>query len=359
MDIATLFAALALAALIQGSLLLSRYNRSPESPDLLWSGLGNILVGIGAGLFGARYFGMHYLIYSYFANMCLLTGIAFLVQGVRASDGFGPSWVQLAGPGLIWTAATSLDRFRYSFESAIWLFFLLSFWLAACASTHLWRGGLLLAGRRLWLCLWAFIAVAMALRVVDASNTLPGLTDRYSASLWHVTFLTLCAASAMGVGYINLALSDNLPGLSGFLDWLERGLKSDIKAPNEGQHGCASGPADTVWSLRVDRLFMGRALQHPFNVSDITSIAAEIARLCPDIAAIRRAGIDRLVWVERECSDGQPVTAEVMAEALSAVTSRPGFPAITLSIGAAPARGGDILRAAARADRMAVRIASS
>lgn len=356
---ATLFAALSLAAIIQGSLILARWNRSPESTDLLWSGAGNVLVGVGAGLFGARYFDAPYLVASILANAGLLTGMALLVQGVRAADGFKPVWMTLAMPALIWSAACLSERFRNDREMAIWLFFMLSFWMAATASVHLVRGGLLLAGRRLWLGLWIFIALAVAVRAIDTGNTLPAMVDRYASSGWYAIYLCMCAAAAMGIGYINLALSDSLPHLCAFLDNLQRELPATPKALDTAGPGAGNASGHVLWSLRLDRLFMGRKLQRPFEASDIADIRSVILTWCPHIVAVRRAGVDRLIWLDRGNPEQVASRAQGMATALGRIAGRPTFPAIALSFGAAPVGHGDLLAVAATADRHAVRIRGS
>lgn len=347
-----MLAAISLWGLIQGGMLLYRWNRAQESRDLWWSGIGVITVAFGAGLSGARYFGASFFTVIVLANVAMMTGIAFMAQAVRAADGKPASWGEALTPGALWCLACLFEPFRQNPHLRLMLFSALCAAPAVLASYSLIRGGLTLAGRKVWLTLWIFIVISTSIRGIDTSRVLMGLENRFAASAWHVIYFIMVAASIVGVGYINMALSDALPRLIQFMDRLQARVSRNSPRPSAREQTAGR----TIWSLRLDRLFMGRALIQDFTQRDVDDLAQALMMASPHAIDIRRAGVDRLIWVTRQDSCSETEQFQAIHEALGKIASRDSFPRLTMSFGAAPFKGADILLAAAAADRNAVRI---
>ncbi len=350
-----MLAAISLWGLIQGGMLLFRWNRSPESRDLWWSGAGILVVGLGAGLSGARYFGASFFTTVVAANVAMITGIAFMAQAVRAADGKAPAWLEVVLPGGIWCLACLFEHFRQDPQLRLVLFSLLCSAPAILACYSLIRGGLRLTGRKILLSLWIFIVISASIRGIDTGRVWVGLENRYAASAWHVIYFIMVAASVVSVGYINLALSDALPRLGVFMDQLQARMSHGRLTADAGSPGAER----VIWSLRLDRLFIGRALVQNFTGRDVDDLARALIMANPDLVTIRRAGVDRLIWVTRQDSRSATRQFQTIREALGGIVARASFPRLTMSFGVAPLAGENILLAAAAADRNAVRIAAT
>ena len=353
MDLAIMLAAISLWGLIQGGMLIYRWNRTPESRDLWWSGIGILIVGFGAGLSGARYFDASFFTTIVAANVAMITGIACMAQAVRAADGKSPAWLEIILPGAVWSLACMSEHFQQSAQQRLVLFSLLCAAPAVLASYSLIRGGLALTGRKVWLTLWIFIVISTLVRGIDTPRVLEGLENRYAASAWHVIYFIMVAASVVGVGYVNLALSDALPRLSTFMDRLQARMSRG--RPASGGHPPAAG---ALWSLRLDRLFMGRALVQEFIAQDIDDLAQALTAAGPGLVEVRRAGVDRLIWVTGQDGGSATQHYQTILDTLTGIAARPTFPRLAMSFGFTALSGSDLLQAAAAADRNAVRIRS-
>lgn len=331
-------------------MLILRWGQCNESHDLVWTGVGIMLVGLGAGLVGGRYFGASYFMSVALANTFVLTGIAFLVQGVRAADGMAlHPWI-LAIPALVWNAASMNEAFRDDLGARLWLFGSMSGVMSIAASLHLYRGGLALPGRKVSFALWVFVTIALCMRMIDASGMLPGLESRYAASILHVAYLSMCAAAIVGLGYVNLALSDALPRLGNFTARLQQAMGGFRRLPPR----TAATENQFIWSLRLDRLFMARALVQDFSDRDIENLAGALTLASPGPTALQRTGADRLIWISCCAEDHAKRQFAEAVRAISALSGRRTFPRLGLSLGVAPFTGGDLAAAAAAADRNAV-----
>lgn len=274
-----------------------------------------------------------------------------LAQAVRAADGKSPAWLEIILPGAIWCLACMSEHFRQSAGQRLVLFSVLCAAPAVLASYSLIRGGLALLGRKVWLTLWIFIVISTLVRAVDTVRVLEGLENRYAASAWHVIYFIMVAASVVGVGYVNLALSDALPRLCAFMDQLQ--ARVSPAHPAMTQNPLAGG---ALWSLRLDRLFMGRALVQEFIAQDVDDLARVLAASGPEPVEVRRAGVDRLVWITRQDSGSAAQHFQATLDALGQIAARPTFPRLAMSFGFTALTGTDLLRSAAAADRNAVRI---
>ncbi len=350
-DLATLVAAIALWALIQGGIFLVRWNRLRDGEELLWFGAGFVAVGVGAGLMGARYFGLPYLLTNVAANILLLTGTSLFIQGTRAVDGLRPVPLLIVAPGALWAIASMSGSFRADPHMAVRLYSVLSVTLVGVAGAQLIRGGTTLWGRRIRLGLWAFVATAMIIRIVHVDEMIPGLRDRYAATTWHVIFLSMSAASIVSIGYINLALSESIERLGAFTRALEHSL-STLTARGRLPPQALPQERAFLWSLRIDRLLFERAPVGEFGDVDIRDIAQGIVACCPGIVALRRVGADRLIWWTAAGAGDAAGQLHKLTETLACIAARPTFPGIPMSCGVAPVSGND-LADAATADRRA------
>lgn len=332
MDLAIFSGAITLWSLVQGIALLLRWRRFPESPDLFWSGLGGVAIGVGSALYGSRYFGWPHWLYATTANPVLLTGLAFLVQGVRSADGFRPNVLLLVAPAFIWLIASSFAIFHNTPLIAVWLFAIIGFVWAAIAVRQLARGGLQLPGRRLWAVLWIFILATMGVRMVGAVAMLPSLSDRYAGTAWPVVFLAMAAIAMMAIGYVNLTLSDGLPRTTAITAALKRGL-----ADRRSAAPC-DGPL--LWSLRIDRLLWGNAPAN-FRKADIGDLQQAIVTSCPPIAEVLPSGPDRVIWRTAQGGETDAQSLRDLADRMAAMVQRPGFPGVTLSCGVAAFNDGN------------------
>lgn len=352
MDLAIFSVAITLWSLVQGIILVLRWRRVPESRDLLWTGVGSIVVAVGSVLYGARYFGWPYWLYAVAANVTILSGLAILIQGVRATDGFRPNPFLLVLPGVIWIVASLSESFRNTPVVAVTLFGMIAVVWAGLGVWHLARGGLQLPGRRLLLGLWVVVVVAMAVRVIGAGAMTPGLSDRHAASIWPVIFLSMSAVVMVAIGYVNLALSDRLPRIMPLVRSLRGGLEAQLLRSSTGAQ---EGIDTLLWSLRIDRLVPG-PLPADFRVADIQAIEKAIVDCSPPILEVDSSGPDRLVWRTLHSGKGAQHHLQLLLNSIYNVASRPGFPRIAMSCGVTACDSNDGAALAARADREAVLI---
>lgn len=332
MDLAIFSGAITLWSLVQGIALLLRWRRFPESPDLFWSGLGVLTIGVGSALYGSRYFGWPHWLYATTANPVIVTGLAFLVQGVRSADGLRSNIFLLVSPAFIWLVASCFATFRATPLFAVWLFAIIGFAWAAIAVRQLTRGGLQLPGRRLLAVLWVFILATMGVRVVGAVAMLPSLSDRYAGTAWPVAFLAMTAIAIMAIGYVNLMLSDGLPRTTAITAALKRGLADRRSAaPRDGA---------LLWSFRIDRLLSGNAPAN-FQKADIGDLQQAIVMSCPPIAEVLPSGPDRVIWRTAQGGQAHAQSLRDLADRMAAIVQRHGFPGVTLSCGVAAFNDGD------------------
>ncbi|MFC3637932.1 hypothetical protein ACFONL_11210 [Camelimonas fluminis] len=349
MDIAVLTAVVAIWSLIQGAVLLSRWNSFPDAPDLWWSGVGIVLVGLGSGLFAARYFGLSYILASFFANMIVLTGLSFMVQGVRSFDGFAARPILLVGPALLWALASSSPAFRASHFAGLWLFCPLAVALSSIPIIQLARGGLQLRAHRMLLGLWMLIAGAMASKIIDAPSVVPGLVDRFAFSAWHLVFLILSVIAVAALGYVNLALANSLETV----DAIARALESRLGALCGPTRKLQTGPIcepQFIWSLRLDRLVVSQGPRNNLIDSVIDEIASAISDECPGIIHIQRLGFDRIIWITTLRTENYVGKLSALVAHINAIILDPKFPCMNLTCGATRLRNDDLPGAAASAD---------
>lgn len=359
MDIAALFAALALCALIQGAMLLLRWQKINQAPELGLAALANVAIGIGAALFGSRYYGGPYITSIGLANALLLSGLALHLQSIRRGDGLKPLYWQVFFAGGIWIAAAATPIFAASPVLRVGLYSLVSTSIAAAAALHLGRNGLRLRSRQLWFVFWTISAICMASRLLDIHAVIQGVSSGLFASTSYAIHLILACAATMGLGYIHLALSDGLPRIDRFMQALERRLMSDYPHTLD-QH--APARSARLWTLRIDRLSAGRHMHGDVATDDIDRIAAAITSVTPNCRRVWRAGVDRLVWVGSGAGDpgGDAAAINQLATRLGAVAATsPTFPKIAMSCGACTGLMGDVTAAIAAAERNAVLIAQS
>lgn len=348
-DLAIFSGAITLWSLVQGAVLLLRWRRFPESRDLFWSGLGGVAIGVGSALYGSRYFGWPYAVYATAANPTIVTGLAFLVQGIRSADGFKPNLLLLVSPAVIWLAASCFAAFRATPLVAVWLFAIIGFVWSAIAVRQLTSGGLQLPGRRLWAVLWIFILATMVVRLVGAVAMLPSLSDRYAGTAWPVVFLAMAAIAMMAVGYVNLTLSDGLPRTGAITAALERGLAGRA-FPSTGDDGL-------LWSLRIDRLLSGNA-PATFQNADINDLQQAIVRACPPVVEVLPSGPDRVIWRTTPDEQGHARSLRQLIDRMTAIVQRPGFPRVTMSCGVTTFDGDNPTAAALVADRSALTVSN-
>ncbi len=352
LDLAVFSAVISVWSLVVGGLLVSRWNRPPKATDLLWTGTGCILIGIGSVLYAARYFNWPYLLAGVCANICLLTGLTVLLGGVRAADAQRTSFVLLGVPGAIWVAACSLPTFRASTIAAVLLFSTLGLLVALLACLHLIRGGIKLRSKRVLLALWALMGTTLAIRTLGANEMLPGLWDRYGASAWAVIFLVMTAVSISAIGYVNLLLSDDLPSVDRLTSEIERNLIT--ATPPDATR---TGPqVANLWSLRVDRLTPTSALRGPIFHGDLTAITAAINAACPSMYGLRKLGPDHLVWLAPETSVPWPQLLKTSLAKSASASSVPNRLCTIITCGAAKVQMNDMPEAMLAADHASIRM---
>lgn len=353
MDLAIL-AVLSLWPLVQGGLVLTRWNSLDGADELAWYGGASIALGIGLALFASRYFDGTYFVTVILSNIAILLSVSMFYTGVRVAEGHEIQFEHLYAPVIIWIAATQTDYMKQSIEARVLLSSALVIAVSLSGVTLFLRRRTMMRWCKFLLGLWIILIVAHLIKMMFAVDISSDIRARKTASAAHILFYFLViVSSSMMYFYIHARIYGIRTANIFFANLIHSMRRNALHtlAPETRQDSY-------VWSLRLDAPAFGGHFSNACFVDVATAVAEEISWICPDVHRVTRAGTDRIIWLSAPPSHAGLPDCGALAHRLAAIAQCESGPRVQMSLGASLVGGRPLLIAADEADRRAISFGS-